>query len=147
VLNGGQRSMSSSAGLFLTDLGWRRLAMEELGHVRGTGPSLGKTMADSRYGSPGCRSRGGRHLRLTPSGDRSPSPTTHRPVHPPPCIVRPGSVDSGLDAIASAANRFTVRIDRANAPRRSVPARLHIWRDPETGRRRVHRSGGATAGT
>ena len=30
--------------------GWRRLAMEELGHVRGTGPSLGKTMADCATG-------------------------------------------------------------------------------------------------
>ena len=32
---------------------------------------------------------------------------------PPPGMVRLGSVDSGLDAIASAGNRFTVWIDRA----------------------------------
>ncbi|MEV4171256.1 hypothetical protein [Nonomuraea sp. NPDC049709] len=32
---------------------------------------------------------------------------------PPPGLVRLGSVDSGLDDLASAGNRFTVRIDRA----------------------------------
>ena len=30
---------------------------------------------------------------------------------PPPGLVRLGVVDSGLDAVASAGNRFTVRID------------------------------------
>ena len=33
---------------------------------------------------------------------------------PPPGLVRLGVVETGLDAIAAAGNRFTIRIDRAD---------------------------------